>query len=275
MDSTISQAFFETFQRTGDGGVIYCEDKNLIIICCFFKNNFCSHEGGSIYMKNSALFVSKTIFRESYSTAKQNDVRGNAINLNANELHVNESVTFLCGPDSEKNSDSSINSFYSKVIVNAYNATNNYGIQGGSGVSIWYCLSDTLVLHSIFADGHDGFMIESSKLYNVNSTNFVNCTGCMNTVCYSSSNNMYIFDSCIFWNTGTKSLINNGYSLTLIDCLTNSNVIKGCTSTSNVRITSIKTNYKCNMKPIIKTCYRKRKSFINITLQLMLFIYQN
>lgn len=272
MDPTISQASFVNFQCTGDGGVICSEDKTLTVICCYFNNNFCTHEGGSIYMKNSALFISKTIFRESYSTAKANDIRGNAINLNANKLHVNMSVTFLCGPDSERHSDSSINSFNSRVIANEYNATNNYGIEGGSGISIFSCLQDTLVIHSIFADGHDGYMIESSKLYNVNSTNFVNCSSCAHSVCYSSSDDLYIFDSCVFWNTGSKGLVNSGYSLTLINCLTNSQVITKCTTTSSVRITLIKTSYKCNRNPIIKTCRRRRDSFTSLTLQIILLV---
>ena len=259
-DSLISSSYFADLYHSGDGGVIYSINKKISIICCYFHNDYCTENGGCAFVQNGILCINKTLFKSCYSSAKTNGICGNALYIKEKELSFNESTTYLCGPSQTQYSDSSVYTYKAKTIINKYNATTNYGTEGAAGFSI-DGLDGTFVKYSMIVDGHDGYMLESTFLYDVNNTNFVNCTSCTRNICYCSGDNLIRFVSCIFWNTGTLGLVCYSRTYTAIDCLSNSNLFSSVTNTGSIHITSLTMNYKCSSK-IIRTCNIRRSNHL-------------
>lgn len=221
----ISNAVFQNLGNVANGGSIYSSGRDLSILCCMFISNTATSQGGSIYFENGVLSVSKSSFYECYSSAYTNAVYGNAILVIKKEATLNDLSTCLCGMSSKQCSDSSISIAYAKSVTKCLNATSNHGLIGASLIQNWEDLDGTMVSYSQNINGKDDYDIVSIRnWYPVEKCNFINSSYCKN-VAYQDANNIISFISCFFWNINSLYLSCSGYSLIIINCMTNSKTI--------------------------------------------------
>ena len=217
----ISNALFKDLGSVANGGAICSSGRDISIKCCKFILNKVSQQGGSINFQNGKLAISKTMFYECYSSNNTNNVRGNAIYMNTNEFLLNDSTTCLCGKTAKLCSDSSISIYLSKVVVEEYNASNNYGVHGASFIEIRSGVDGSKVEYSQCIDCKDTYEIISlDKWYKAEKCNFIDCASC-NYVIYESGDNMMTLISCLFWNLNKAQLSHSGHVIKLINCTSN------------------------------------------------------
>ena len=215
----VKSATFKNFDKSDNGGVFEISGRKFEIICCKFDENSVSRFGGCIYASDSNTSIINCYFHNCFSTAKTDNVCGNAVYVIKNEARIIDVSTYLCGTQTYS-SDSAIRIDNAKTIVDKMNSTMNYGYGGSSAISIQTCSEGTSAKYINECDGYDNSAIESvSNIYTVYTSNFINCTN-HNVICWIDRANTIAFDSCVFWNVGSKSNIATR-NCTATNCISN------------------------------------------------------
>ena len=199
MSVRVVSAYFVDIYKDGNGGAIEVSGKLLLVSFCFFTNLSVSTHGGSISCNNSYCKIKKSCFYRSYSTKHKNDAGfGNAIFANKHEIVCDNINIRKCGPSADLGSDSSFKTSNCLNKIENYNASCNYGLGGASGISIIGAIEVSSIRFMNVVDAFDSSAIESSKIYYVNNSNFINTKGCLRSFLWESANNQISFDTCIF-----------------------------------------------------------------------------
>ena len=253
MSVRVISAYFVDIYKDGSGGAIAVSDKQLLVSFSFFTNMSASLHGGSIFCNNSYCTIKKTCFYRSYSTKHEDNAgRGNAIYFTKYKITCDNINTRRCGPSSDLGCDSAIILIDCLVKNENYNASSNYGIGGTAGISVMSNVDDSFVKFMNVVDAYDSSAIESSRIYNVYYSNFINTKGCLRSFLWESGDNQINFVSCIFIQThSTFSSWDRKYSA------------ENCVSDESISLITYQENPKTNfitIKIINKCSIAKRQS---------------
>ena len=254
--SIIINSIFENFHNSGNGS-IFCQNGGFLsIICCLFQDSSVDQYGGCFYLKYINFNLSKSNFYRTYSTAKTNDIWGNVFYIINCVSILNDFSISLCGT-SDCYSDSSIRFESSKVQIQYYNSSSNYGEGGASGFSIYKASSNPNVSYSTIYEIMDSFAFESTLSYTIiTKVNFVKFNKNINQAVYwTNSDNTAKFVMCTFIDLDDISIPINNYIYEAIDCESNGHydLIDQKESISFIEF-YINTNCNNNSFDIIKTC---------------------
>ena len=237
-----------------NGGVMDISNKiSVNVICSFFTNNSCTHHGGCFYIFNSSTRILKSIFIGCYSSARSASYRGNAVNIDGNTCNhvIENSATYKCGPSAQESSDTAIFSTGTTKLL-LYNATNNYGTQGASGININSGSSQPTAKFITISTGYDTrFYEQAATDINIEKVNFINSTQNNDCLIYSNGCTTTAI-SCIFSQidtTETKLSKNNNVifnSCTIDSSLSSS--IQGITVISSIKTFTYSPQIECNIK---------------------------
>ena len=223
--------FSDIFYPDGDGGAIrITSGDDIAINYCRFNKISCSGSGGCIYFASSNMEISTSCFSVCFSTTRGNNIKkGNAIFVSGTGVFtLTNANTYLCSYSSETGCDSSIKSV-SKINVDGFNATNNYGLGGGSCIS---CSSNSDYFKFINAvDGEDDDVVESFTHYEIYMSNFINSTRHHNCIYFGQSDNCITFNTCIFVNPHSKFSYGDR-KCTLTNCVSNKKITSFAVTTT-------------------------------------------
>lgn len=219
MNSThVSNCKFESIASNERGGCISIVINVLKVISC---NSFVScstaDEAGAIYAANGQSLFAMNTFLICYSKRNTNDKFGNAIFTKNSDTNVSFCSLQQCGPSAKLCSDSGIALHYKVLKVTSVNCTSNYGIVGGSLVTIWYCKPGSNITFSQCSEGSGDFAFFE----------YVHCGGAAHRCNFINGSQLSHLISCwetsvvydlLFMNTDTTI---NGPSITLINCFSN------------------------------------------------------
>ena len=259
--SFISFSSFSFFNKIGNGSVISTKSFNLEITCSHFESNSVTEFGGSIFLIDSSLYLSKTSFFKCYSTSKTNDVSGNALYQAGAESFVNNTSTQLCGISKDKCSDSSMKFEYSLIKINSINASSNYGYYGSSFCSFRSGKTNSYMEYSNCYRVYDNYAIESSiNDLRIDKCNFIYFNKTFNTaILWMNDNNKFKFVECSFFETDDVQLSANDIECEFENCFSNSNFYSSisCIQTISIFYPNL-LNLKCH-KGLILTNLQKAK----------------
>ena len=203
--STVYKSIFQNFKNSTNGGVFNFNDFNIAIRCSYFSDNSVSQSGGCIYSKNSKLSIEQTSFFRCCSLAHTDNIKGNIAYITKSDADLNNIEMMLCGYSDECCSDSTIAMDSGVFTVTYINSTNNYGIGGGAGYSIFPSEEKKTYAHfGNIINGKDDYMAEVAyNPYTIKMTNFINCSECHIGVFYQGEQ-PYLFTlvDCIIMNIG-------------------------------------------------------------------------
>ena len=250
-------SYFYDCHSLNSGGVMNITNENVNVICCFFTNNSCAQHGGCLYTQNCPTNVLKSIFIGCYSTAQNQNFRGNAMNMNGNSYnhYIENCVTYKCGPEPELSSDTAIFSTgITKLLL--YNASNNYGVEGASGINL--NIDDRngpphpTAKFVTISTGYDKRFYEQTRSdITLEHFNFINSTQNNDWIININTCNLKAV-SCIFYqmNIAIKGLgnFNNMYCVEYVDCSidsTLSNTISGIKTDPDIKTLTYSPNIEC------------------------------
>ena len=222
MKTTVKSTVFQSFAKSGNGGVFEVYGISLAVECCSFLSDHVASSGGCIYASECNVEIYRTSFEKCYTSAHTDEVSGNAVYVNKNKIVIDMVSTYQCGPASDLCSDSSIRASSVFAKVSNVNATDNYGFMGSSVIGLDSAIIDSSVRYSQDVSGRDYTSMHSvDKHYYVYNSNFINQTS-HSCVCWSSKDYLLSFESCVFWNFG---------GITFCNCACN---FKTCVSNGDV-----------------------------------------
>ena len=171
--SIVSCCSFIDFQKDGNGAVFEVKDIELFIECSSFQDNSITRNGGSLYLTNCILNLTKTTFTRCQSEADENNIGGNAIQQENGVIYSSHVSTFLCAKSSDYHGDSCFKLINLKTTLKIINMSTNYGKHGAT-LAIWQTSSDSMISMINLYNIGDPFAIESYReKYSVSKSNFV------------------------------------------------------------------------------------------------------
>ena len=266
MKSVVKRTVFQYFSKTGSGGVFETHSISVILECCSFLSDHVTSYGGCMYAYNCDVEIHRTSFDKCYTSAHTDETAGNAVYISQKSAVIDMISTYQCGPTSTLCSDSSIRTTSASAKVSNVNATENYGVVGSSAMALDYVIGESYIKYLQDVSGKDYISVQSTGIqYYVHYSNFINQTS-HTYVCWSSTNYLLIFESCVFWNLGTVSFCNCLCSFNL--CLANED-ITGVTKTDVCSVNEI-VFVKCNTS--YGTRSRCRNSAFHIIFMVFLIV---
>ena len=203
MTTKILVCNFVDLNKEGCGGVINIQGNNEVFIKnCFFKNNRVSVSGGSFLLKVKSSILKKNKFIECFSSQRSNGYYGNAGVFNSGTTNIEHISTYKCGPSNTQYSDSAIKC-NSPTEAKYMNASKNYGISGGSSISITINTNGSSVGFLNVVEPHDTTYIECRNNIDVFSSNFINTTSAK-AYTVSATYGKFKFNYCYFVNSKSK-----------------------------------------------------------------------
>ena len=206
----ISNSIFENFKNSENGGVFNFINLNFHLICSYFSNNSVTKRGGCIYSSGSQITTEKSVFYKCCSLANQDNTQGNIGYLTSSDVILDNIGMVLCGYSTTYRSDSTfiLETGYDELTY--INASDNHGIGGGSGYSLYSCKEGSFAKYGNIANGKDSHMIEAvNNGYSIYKTNLINCTECHSALFYQTYANLLYFEDCFFINTGNVNFCND------------------------------------------------------------------
>ena len=173
----ISYSTFQNFHSSENGGVFSIFQGTVKIECCYFLENSSPLNGGSCYIENGFSALSKVSFMRSFSAANSEQSYGNAVYVNGGNVSLNCIETCQCGISREQSTDTSIALHFAARVSVKYNATSNYGNNGGSGFNIHSPPIEPTVRFVSVVTAYDFRFIEFGTVKcNIEQCNFINST---------------------------------------------------------------------------------------------------
>ena len=265
--STVSNALFDTFRSSEEGGVFALTKFTLYFHCCFFLNCTSDISGGVLSSNESTLTINSFSCTKCSVTAHENEKHGNAIKALSCTVFVSNLETYLCGESNTISGDSSFMSWSSSTKIENMNATYNYGYRGASGASLLYNDDKSYVKYANVVEPRDFRCFETSSNLKINFTNFLYCTT-LSEVLYSESDDAYEIRSSIFWDIGDIKI--SLFRIKTIDCKTNAE-LDSIEKISTFTTQPIDIEFKCYLSnPVIN--HHIIKAYSNWKILLFLFI---
>ena len=236
-----------------NGGVMEINNKIVNVRCSFFTNNSCNYHGGCFYTINSPTTILKSIFIGCYSTAYNANYRGNAVNIDGKTCNhvIDNTVTYKCGPSVQQSSDTAIFST-GTTKVRLYNATNNYGTQGASGININSGSSQPTAKFITISTGYDKRFYEQAYTdISIEKVNFINSTQ-INDYIIAPNTCIITVISCIFSQIDTtKTKLRSNNNVVFNGCTIDSSLassIEGITVDYNIKTFTYSPQIECIIK---------------------------
>ena len=235
----LSNSIFENIESDANGSHLLWESSTVQIFCCFFIENYAKQFGGSLYCTDSVTSVSKSLFYRCCSLAKTQDVWGNAIYQNGSSLNIEKTEISQCSYSDTKCSDSSMMIHNALGEINTYNGSFNHGFQGGSGFAFYNAKDGSKAKYSNLCGGVDHDMLETSfTSIDVIMTNIINCSH-STCIVAQSTNDLFKFNSCVFWDTGNILFSFSGLSFKAVNCISD-RAFGSLTQTIDIEIIELK-----------------------------------
>ena len=246
----ISYSVFSHFTKTGDGGAIYASNSDFHIICSTFEYNTVTKNGGSIYLSSSQLYLSQTSFSHSKSTAKTQDIGGNAQYHRGNSSTLQEVSISLSSDSADEYSDSSLKIARSLMKVTSFNSSSNYGVDGAGTIAIWSPSTGSFIkfLHSF--NSSDTYCIEcESYQCTLSKSNLININKNTFRIFWLSSRHLLTLKECCLFETNDVDISDSNVPV-FLDCITdikNSSLIY----VDTISLNPVNINLICHVPTII------------------------
>ena len=221
MTATLKCDIFENIASSNKGSILNVNKIDVKIFLCKFNKITSRTFPGSFYATYCNFTIDKSIFVTCYA-AGSNEYYGRISYVVNSIVNASQFSAVECGPSVSGLGDS-LNAFhYSDVVIDEYNASKCYGVDGSSSVSILHQTKEARIKHLNNVDGIDWNSFEiyhgSHNSY-IDNSNFINST--KNSVtCLHTSFNSY-FRSCCFFLVHSKFCYNPN-TVFLEECTTDS-----------------------------------------------------
>ena len=218
--SIVYDCSFLDFKKIGNGTVFEIKNIELTIECCSFEDNTITRCGGSLYLTNCVLHLSKTTFTRCQSEADENNIGGNVIHQDQGTVLSTHVSAFLCGKSSDYHGDSCFKLDFVRTKMCFMNMSSNYGDHGGT-LAIWETPSDSAVSFINMYEIRDSAAVESYRAkYPISKSNFVGFSKSKNHfIVWTEKDDVLEFNECCFYETDGVPFSYNGYSIFIHDCI--------------------------------------------------------
>lgn len=199
MAATLKCDIFENIASSNKGSILNVNKIDVRIIFCKFTNISSTTYPGSFYASYCNFTINNSIFVMCYA-AGANQCYGRISHVENSKVTLKQFSAIECGPSVVGDGDS-VNALHtSDVIIDEYNTSKCFGVDGSSSVSVLRKTSEFLVKRLNNVDGIDwcSFEIDYGSLNSyIYDSNFINST--KNSVtCLNTYANCY-FKSCYFF----------------------------------------------------------------------------